>query len=300
MASVAKFKKGDAVKLHNGSYLITALLGSGAVGEVYRAVDVERRQLCAVKYNFGNYASRKELFYEKLLLLTQGRSPHPAFAWPYDAGDRGPNGGFLLAMPLKEGYGSLAPVMRGEAKLSAAQRLDLARALVEPFVRLHEAGFLYVDYSQTNLRYRREKDGSFRAAVIDTDNITLPGGNLGLEGTGIFRAPEIILGAKADLNSDYHALSALVFHLLVGCNPLDGARSGSVPFTPENVRKYWGEEPCFLFGGGGNPCRNAQAAANWNALSDKLRAFFTYQMCSSCLHGKLPRLESGMLLQALS
>ena len=157
-----------------------------------------------------------------------------------------------------------------------------------------------MDYSQTNIRYRREKDGSFRVAVIDTDNITVPGGNLGLEGTGLFRAPEIILGGKADFNSDYHALSALVFHLLVGCNPLDGARSGSVPFTPENVRKYWGEEPCFLFGGGGNPCRNAQAAANWNALSDKQRAFFTYQFCASCLHGKLPRLESGMLLQALS
>ena len=280
MENLGKFKKGDAVKLHGGSYLITDLIGSGAVGEVYRAIDVQRRQHCAVKYNYGNYASNRRLFYEKLLLLTQGHSPHPAFAWPYDAGDRGDNGSFLLAMPLKEGYGSLAPVMRGEAGLSPAQRLALARAVVEPFAKLHEAGYLYVDYSQTNIRYRREKDGSFRVAVIDTDNITVPGGNLGLEGTGLFRAPEIILGGKADFNSDYHALSALVFHLLVGCNPLDGARSGSVPFTPENVRKYWGEEPCFL--------------------SDKLRAFFTYQMCSSCLHGKLPRLESGMLLQALS
>lgn len=300
MENLGKFKKGDAVKLHGGSYLITDLIGAGMVGEVFRAIDVQRRQRCAVKYNYGNYASNRKLFYEKLLLLTQGRAPHPAFAWPYDAGDRGNNGSFLLAMPLKEGYTSLAPVMRGEASLSPAQRLALARAVVEPFAKLHEAGYLYVDYSQTNIRYRREKDGSFRVAVIDTDNITVPGGNLGLEGTGIFRAPEIILGAKADFNSDYHALSALVFHLLVGCNPLDGARSGSVPFTPENVRKYWGEEPCFLFGGGGNPCRNAQAAANWNALSDKLRAFFSYEFCSSCLHGKLPRLESGMLLQALS
>ena len=109
MENLGKFKKGDAVKLHGGSYLITDLIGSGAVGEVYRAIDVQRRQHCAVKYNYGNYASNRRLFYEKLLLLTQGHSPHPAFAWPYDAGDRGDNGSFLLAMPLKEGYGSLAP-----------------------------------------------------------------------------------------------------------------------------------------------------------------------------------------------
>ena len=132
MENLGKFKKGDAVKLHGGSYLITDLIGSGAVGEVYRAIDVQRRQHCAVKYNYGNYSSNRKLFYEKLLLLTQGRAPHPAFAWPYDAGDRGNNGSFLLAMPLKEGYGSLAPVMRGEAGLSPAQRLALARTLAHP------------------------------------------------------------------------------------------------------------------------------------------------------------------------
>ena len=156
MENLGKFKKGDAVKLHGGSYLITDLIGSGMVGEVFRAIDVQRRQRCAVKYNYGNYSSNRRLFYEKLLLLTQGRAPHPAFAWPYDAGDRGPNGSFLLAMPLKEDYESLAPVMRGEAGLSPAQRLALARAVVEPFAKLHEAGYLYVDYSQTNIRYRRE------------------------------------------------------------------------------------------------------------------------------------------------
>ena len=130
MENLGKFKKGDAVKLHGGSYLITDLIGSGMVGEVFRAIDVQRRQRCAVKYNYGNYASNRRLFYEKLLLLTQGRAPHPAFAWPYDAGDPGNNGSFLLAMPLKEGYGSLAPVMRGEAGLSLTQRLALARAVV--------------------------------------------------------------------------------------------------------------------------------------------------------------------------
>ena len=54
MENLGKFKKGDAVKLHGGSYLITDLIGSGMVGEVFRAIDVQRRQRCAVKYNYGN------------------------------------------------------------------------------------------------------------------------------------------------------------------------------------------------------------------------------------------------------
>ena len=45
MENLGKFKKGDAVKLHGGSYLITDLIGSGAVGEVYRAIDVQLSRL---------------------------------------------------------------------------------------------------------------------------------------------------------------------------------------------------------------------------------------------------------------
>lgn len=296
---VEHFKIGDAVRLRNGNYVILKPLGSGSQGEVYSAANIATKQRCAIKFCFGDYASNKQVFYKKLSLLAKTHSPHPAFAWPFDIGDQAKNGGFLYAMPIREGFDSLAAIMRREDSYTDEQRLELAYSIVEAFACLHAVGFLYVDYSQTNIRYRRQRD-RFEVAVIDTDNVTLAGGNLGVEGSGLFRPPELMLGGKADLESDYHALAALVFHLLIGTHPLDGKRTRSVPFTPENVRRFWAEEPCFIFNGSGNPCTIAAAEERWKKLPERLRAYFSYIFCNSCLHRRLPRPSSAALLQALS
>ena len=89
MENLGKFKKGDAVKLHGGSYLITDLIGSGMVGEVFRAIDVQRRQRCAVKYNYGNYASNRRLFTRSCCSSPRAGPPTPPLPGRMTPGTRG-------------------------------------------------------------------------------------------------------------------------------------------------------------------------------------------------------------------
>ena len=149
-----KLEKGACLKMMNSSYAIGSPLGSGAIGEVYKAVRLEDRTLCAVKLLFAEYATDQAAFYRKLNLLARMPPVHKDFAWPTDVSRQEGQGGFAYAMPLREGFDALAPVMRNPELLPLPERLALARAIVEPFAALHAKGLIYVDYSPTNIRWR--------------------------------------------------------------------------------------------------------------------------------------------------
>lgn len=294
-----KLEKGACLKMQNSSYAIAAPIGSGAVGEVYKGVRLEDRTLCAVKLLFAEYATDRAAFHRKLNLLVRTPPVHPAFAWPTDVSRQESQGGFAYAMPLREGFDALAPVMRQPELLPLPERLALARAIAEPFAALHKKGLIYVDYSATNIRWRKEGEKP-TVSIIDCDNITIPKGGLGLQGTGLLRAPEVMLGGQPTLESDYHSEGALLFHLLVGSNPLRGQRVAAQPFTPDSVRLYFGEKPSFIFLDPGNAPVDPRMTQRWEALPARLRAFFRYLFCEGCLQGRMERPTSAMLLQALS
>lgn len=79
--------------------------------------------------------------------------------------------------------------------------------------------------------------------VLDCDNISLTGESLGLAGSGLFRAPEVMLGASPTEMSDAYALAVAAFRMLTGCHPLDGVRTHAQPFTPEFVKESFGKIP---------------------------------------------------------
>ena len=292
-----KLEKGACLKMQNSSYAIVSPLGSGSLGEAYKAVNLEDRTLCAVKLLFAEYATDRAAFHRKVNLLVRTPPVHPAFAWPTDVSRQESQGGFAYAMPLRENFDALAPVMRQPELLPLPERLALA--IVEPFATLHKKGLIYVDYSATNIRWRRE-GGKPAVSIIDCDNITIPKGGLGLQGTGLLRAPEVMLGGQPTKESDYHSLGALLFHLLVGSNPLRGQRVAAQPFTPDNVRLFFGEKPSFIFLDAGNAPVDPRMTERWEALPARLRAFFRYLFCEGCLQGRMERPTSAMLLQALS
>ena len=48
-----KLEKSSCLRMQNSSYAIVSPLGSGSLGEVYKAVRLEDRTLCAVKLLFA-------------------------------------------------------------------------------------------------------------------------------------------------------------------------------------------------------------------------------------------------------
>lgn len=280
------FQAGTVVRLSSEQLTILGCVGDGSQAEVYLAQDAGGNPV-ALKYFFGNYCDKKQKskFYDKLKLLSGFSSPHPALVWPRNVSRFDPKTQtfFYTMAPLGKEWKSLAQAINSENLLSQRQKLELSAAYVDIFRSLHDRKLIYGDISATNLRFRTVR-GKVQAAVIDCDNVTLEGHTLGLQGTGLYRAPEILCGKSLTRESDRYALASILFQLLVGCNPLDGAAARSEPFSNETVLKYWCRQPLFIFDANpSNRCIFPQAQRRWAALPEGIRLYFQVMFSQSRL-----------------
>lgn len=279
------FKKGDTIKMINGDIaVIDRLIGEGSMAQVYLCISTQLRCRAALKFMFGDYSTDRELYYRKCRILAHNPPPHPAMTWFYpDAVSEFQSGSksFAYLMPYLDGYRDFVEAVKDRSVLSFEQRVSACEQLAGLFGTLHE-NYVYGDISAKNALYRLDPDGTIHVRLIDPDNVTLPGHSLGLSGTGLYRAPEVIRGGAPSAESDRHALAVLAFRLFLGRHPLDTEEVRQHPFTPENVVQWFGKTPRFLFDGSAEPVP-AALRGRWDALPEPLRLLFRYMFSRSCL-----------------
>ena len=278
-------KKGDTLKLLNGDILaVDSLVGEGANGEVYKCLSARERAYVALKFMYGTYSTDNSLFCKKVSLMARAESPHPDLVWfirgAVSEFDRDSES-FAFAMPLLQGYHGFSNAIRDPSLLTAGQKAEACFKIAKIFHRLRTAGYMYTDVSGGNVMYRIEPDGHISVKLIDPDNVTLPKYSLGLMGTGLYRAPEILLNEAPTYDSDAHALAVLVFRILMRRHPLDTDEVREHPLDAENVLHSFGEAPRFLFDGRA-PASQA-VNARWRALPDPLKLYFRLMFSHECL-----------------
>lgn len=287
-------------------------LASGGQADVYVVTDDTGNRWC-MKYLFGNFATDKEKFYQKVRLMAKFPSPSPQLAWPMAfSPTASSSGAFYYLMPLFEGYSDVSriisylkrcngqpgavspnsPAFRPAKKLqdpndpagmTLAQRAEVAAGIAEAVKAIHETpagqpGYVYGDVSGKNFLYKISH-GHAEVKVIDMDNLIPAGGthqaNLGMIGTAQYPAPEVILGTSVPtIHSDLHALGVLVFRILLGSHPLDGALTHSMEQTPENVKRYYGEQPEFTISSKANHASKA-VLESWQQLPQVMQVYFS-------------------------
>lgn len=298
------FRTGDCLYIKNERVVIKKCIGSGNQADVYLVLNIDRHKDMAMKHLYGYYSTNAQLFYKKLCLLSQFPAPHPSMVWPQLVGDFEYNtGAFVYLMDfLPPDFKPIAYAMKGKNRnlLTDRQRKELALKLVEVFDTLHQKNFIYCDISDGNIYYRIDHNGNAEIKVIDCDNVAMEGQNLGLLGTGLFRAPEVLLGGAPTAKSDAHALSVTIFRLLVGTHPLDGKYTRSVPFTPENVAENFGKNPQYIFAGNNNnPPISDKYFLRFTSLSSQLQLYFNVMFCNDCLHNSNKRPDLDMLYKII-
>ena len=299
---MAHFKENDIVPFHDSRKTVLKMekcIGSGAQADVYKARDILGRSYVAAKHCYGNYATGKALFYKKVQTLAQHPAPHPALCWPIALSPQTESGSFLYTMPLLEGYRPLTGIINRTDSVTELQKAQLLLQLAEALDALHSRKFVYGDISAQNILYRIEKDGSVSVRIIDCENVTLAGFSFGLQGSGKYRAPELLLpdpnredGAPQppSVFSDRYAFQVLAFRVLLRRHPLDGELSRSVPADDtDGFLKYYAKEPLFIFDGDKNPPSRRIAAA-WAQLPQPMQLFFRYCFSQKALHKKEERL----------
>src|SRR4029450_7795209 len=158
-----------------GSYEITAKLGAGGMGEVYRATDPKLKRDVAIKVLpaiFTEDADRLERLEREAQPLAP--PPHPNIASIFGLEES--NGVRGLVMEMVEGEDLSAIIARGPMPLSDA--LPIARQIAEALEAAHAAGHIHRDPKPANVKVKADgtvKVLDFGLAKALDQNASSPG-----------------------------------------------------------------------------------------------------------------------------
>ncbi len=207
-----------------GPYQILTLVGSGGMGEVYRATDSRLERTVAIKVlphaHTGDSNARQRLAREARLVA--GLS-HPHICRLFDIGQH--DGADFLVMEYLEGETLASRLTRGRLPMEQAIRygIEMAGALAAA----HAAGIVHRDLKPANVILTRSgaKLLDFGVAkprsalsLVETDGTTeQPLTEEGtIAGTLQYMAPEQLEGHDADARSDIFAFGAVLFEAVTG------------------------------------------------------------------------------------
>src|SRR5262245_34773646 len=210
-----------------GSMEVTALIGRGGMGEVYRARDTKLKRDVAIKIlpdEFSRDADRVSRFQREAEVLASLN--HPNIAAIYDLQEA--NGSRYLVLELVEGETLADRIARGPIPVEEA--LDVARNICEALEAAHEKGIIHRDLKPANVKITPDgkvkvldfglAKAMFGTATATTlsNSPTLLNGSMGgmIVGTAAYMSPEQARGREADQRSDVFAFGCVLYEMLTG------------------------------------------------------------------------------------
>ena len=207
-----------------GRFRLLELAGSGAGGEVFRALDEHTGGHVAVKRLAGldDEVSETRFLREVRLLET---IDHPNVV-KYVGQGRDGRGAPFVAVSWLEGE-DLRRRQRA-SRLDEGQIIDVIRQAAQGLAAIHAIGVVHRDVKPSNLFITERADGSLHVTVIDL-GIAHEGAQPALTlrgvmvGTPSYMSPEQILGnAALTPRTDVFSLGVVLFELTAGVKPYRG------------------------------------------------------------------------------
>ncbi len=259
-----------------GPYEVVALVGSGGMGEVYRARDPRLGRDVALKVlpdafggdadpSTGSGSSRFARFEREARMLAA--LSHPNIAVLYGLEESGPKP--ALVMEFVEGEDLAERIARGPMPCDAA--LPIAAQIAQALEAAHEREIVHRDLKPANVKIT--PDGTVKvldfglakafdasrparevaAHAVTSPTITAPATHPGLViGTASYMAPEQARGEPVDRRADIWAFGCVLYEMLTGMRLFSGRTVSDVlaavlrqdidwtalpPDTPPSIRR---------------------------------------------------------------
>ena len=230
----------DLIGRRFGPYDIVAFLGSGGMGEVYRARDSKLGRDVAIKVlptHFASDPERRGRFTREARLLATLSHPHIGAIYGLEETD----GVTALVLELVEGPTLAQRLAAG--RLPLTQALAIARQIAEALDAAHQRGIVHRDLKPANIVLQDVSDvteanervrvldfGLAKAVAMDLPADVPNGPSVSLSrtaagrvlGTAAYMSPEQARGLPVDKRTDIWAFGCVLFEMLTGKHAFDG------------------------------------------------------------------------------
>ena len=213
-----------------GRYRILRELGRGAMGVVYQAEDESLQRQVAVKTMLlpedAEERAQQEARFRQEAKAAGGLN-HPNVITIYDLGREGD--WLYIAMELLPGV-ELRELMTGGA-MPLPLALDLAAQVASGLAAAHARGIVHRDIKPANIMVlpgNQAKIMDFGVARVQASEVKTQTGMM--LGSPKFMSPEQVEGAMVDHRSDIFSLGSLLYEMVAGVPPFQGADLGGLLF----------------------------------------------------------------------
>ena len=221
-----------------GPYEVTALIGAGGMGEVYRATDTRLDRTVAIKVlpeHLADDPQRRERFEREAKAVSSLNHPH--ICTLHDVGEQ--DGIHYLVMEYVEGETLQQRLEKGRLPLD--QALEYAIQIADALDKAHRQGVVHRDLKPGNIMITKSgtKLLDFGLAKLkarsapldqwstieDQEPLTAEGEILG---TLQYMAPEQLEGNEADARTDIFAFGTTVYEMVTGKRAFQGKSQASL------------------------------------------------------------------------
>jgi len=220
-----------------GVYDITAPIGEGGMGSVYRARDTKLDRNVAIKVlpeAFAQTPDRLARFQREAKTLASLN--HPNIGAIYGLEDS--SGISALVMELVEGEDLSQRIARGALPVDEA--LSIAKQIADALEAAHEQGIIHRDLKPANIKVRPdgtvkvldfglakalEPAGALSSSVSMSPTLTTPAMTQAgmILGTAAYMSPEQARGTTADKRADLWGFGVVLWEMLTGKRLFEGA-----------------------------------------------------------------------------
>jgi len=207
----------------SGRWRIDALIGKGAMADVYRAIDLQTSANVAVK------VLRSALISDSAIMQrfqregeVQARLRHRNIAALLATGVTEKMEPYLVVELLRGK--TLRGVIKKEGRVNVKRAASYAWQALQGLSAVHGAGILHRDLKPANIMLEPSPGPIERVVLIDFGFATFEGSaKLTAQGTVVgslrYIAPERLRGEPIDQRSDVYAIGVMLFELLMGVPP---------------------------------------------------------------------------------
>jgi Tol biopolymer transport system component len=237
-----------------GPYQVTALIGVGGMGEVWRARHLSLKRDDALKVlpeAVARDPDRLARFQREAEVLASLNHPNIAQVHGLQEID---GSSAALVMELVEGPTLAERLVRGP--LPGEEALTIARQIAHGLEAAHDRGIVHRDLKPSNIKIR--PDGTVKvldfglATAVDTGRavaphavtVTGPLTEAGVVlGTVAYMSPEQARGERVDARADVWAFGCVLYEMLAGARPFDGPTSSDLLVAVLGSSPDWSRLP---------------------------------------------------------